>query len=153
MSEETIVKAIQGALRERGIEEEVVAAGQFSPRGQSGGLFVGALAGDEIAGGAGFVAGSLAGRHAAGALSGLPDRMLVGVTATTVYGFAGASRRKEPTELIFQVARDGLTAKVHPRLNVRVLELIHHDTGSRIELEGSRVPVTHSKDVIQALTG
>jgi hypothetical protein len=35
---------------------------------------------------------------------------------------------------------------------VRVLELIHDDTGSTIELEGSRVPVTHAKDVIDVLT-
>jgi hypothetical protein len=33
-----------------------------------------------------------------------------------------------------------------------VLELIHHDSGSRIELEGNRLPVTHSKDVIDILT-
>ncbi|MDQ3876163.1 MAG: hypothetical protein M3322_11580 [Actinomycetota bacterium] len=161
MSEEKIVSAVQGALRSRGIEEEVIAAGQFNPRGHSGGLFVGALAGDEAGGllgggageAAGFAAGSLSGMHAAGAVSGLPDRMLVGVTTTTVYGFAGASRSKEPTDLAFQVPRDGLTVKVHQRPNVRILELIHDDTGSRIELEGNRLPVTHSKDVIQALTG
>jgi len=33
-----------------------------------------------------------------------------------------------------------------------VLELIHPESGSRIELEGNRVPLTHSKDVIEALT-
>jgi hypothetical protein len=38
-------------------------------------------------------------------------------------------------------------------VNVRVLELIHDDSGSRIELEGSRLPVTHSKDVIDILAG
>ncbi len=159
MSEEKMVAAVQAALRTRGIEEEVIAAGQFNPRGHSGGLFVGGLAGDEVGGllgggageAAGFAAGSLSGMHAAGAVSGLPDKMLVGLTATTVYAFAGASRSKEPTELAFQVPRDGLTAKVHQRPNVRVLELIHEDTGSRIELEGNRLPITHSKDVIEAL--
>ncbi len=50
------------------------------------------------------------------------------------------------------VAREGLTTKVHQRLNVRVLELIHEDSDSRIELEGSRLPATHSKDVTQALS-
>jgi hypothetical protein len=30
-------------------------------------------------------------------------------------------------------------------VNVRVLELIDSATGSRIELEGNRLPVTHSK--------
>jgi hypothetical protein len=71
----------------------VVAAGQFNPRGHTGGLFAGGLAGGE-AGGAlgaaadavGTAAGSLAGMHAVDAASGLPEMMLVGVTATTVYG-------------------------------------------------------------------
>jgi hypothetical protein len=40
---------------------------------------------------------------------------------------------------------------VHQRVNVRILELIDSTTGSRIELEGNRIPVTHSKDVITAL--
>lgn len=156
-----MVEAVQEALRERGIEDEVVAAGQFFPRGFTGGLFVGGLAGDEVGGAlggavgeaAGFAAGSIGGMHAAGAARGLPERMLVGVSAENVYGFAGASRRKVPKELAFQVPREGLTVQVHRRVNVRVLELIHEDTGSKIELEGSRVPVTHSKDVIRALTG
>jgi hypothetical protein len=34
-----------------------------------------------------------------------------------------------------------------------VLELIDDASGSRIELEGSRLPVTHAKDVIAVLTG
>jgi hypothetical protein len=42
---------------------------------------------------------------------------------------------------------------VHARVNVRVLELIDGATGPRIELEGNRVPVTHSKDVFEALGG
>jgi MMPL family len=161
MSEANMVNAIRSALRTRGIEDEVVAAGQFNPRGHSGGLFVGALAGDEVGGAvggavgeaAGFGAGSLAGMHAAGAMRDLPDKMLVGVSASTVYGFAGVSRRKEPKELAFQVPREGLTVRVHPRVNVRILELIHEASGSRIELEGSRVPVTHTKDVIKELSG
>jgi hypothetical protein len=45
-----------------------------------------------------------------------------------------------------------LEAKVHQRVNVRVLELIDPESGSRIELEGMRLPITHSKDVIQELT-
>ena len=43
--------------------------------------------------------------------------------------------------------------KVHQRANVLVLELIHPETGSRIELEGNRLPITHSKDVISELSG
>lgn len=155
MSEERMVELVQGALREGGIEDEVVAAGQFNPRGHSGGLFVGGLAcGDAGSrlGGVGTGAGSLAGMRAADAASGLPAKMLVGASASTVYGFAAPTRHDEPTALAFQVPRAGLTVKVHRRVNVRVLELIDEASGSRIELEGNRLPVTHSKDVIQALT-
>ena len=78
--------------------------------------------------------------------------MLIGVSEQAVYGFAGRSRSKEPSELVFQVPRDNLDVKVHQRANVRVVELIDK-SGSSIELEGSRLPITHSKDVIDALTG
>jgi hypothetical protein len=159
MSEENMVEAVQKALQTRGIEDEVLAAGQFNPRGHSGGLFVGGLAGSDaetklggLAEGVGLAAGSLAGMHAADAAAGLPDTMLLGVTATTLYGFAGRSRRAEPTDLAFEVPRAGLTATVHQRVNVRVLELIDEASGSKIELEGNRLPITHSKDVIEALT-
>jgi hypothetical protein len=120
MSEERMTELVQGALAARGIEDEVLAVGQFNPRGHSGGMFTGGL---------------------------------VGVSATTVYGFAAATRHSEPSDLVFQVPRAGLTAKVHQRVNVRVLELIDPASGSRIELEGNRLPLTHSKDVIDALGG
>jgi hypothetical protein len=160
MSEENMVEAVQAALAKRGVEDKVTAAGQFNPRGHSGGLFVGGLAGSDVGGalgeaaeGVGMAAGSLAGMRAADAASGLPGYMLLAVTDTTVYGFAGRSRRAEPTDLVFEVPRAGLTAKVHQRVNVRVLELIDDESGSTIELEGNRVPLTHSKDVIEALSG
>jgi hypothetical protein len=140
-------------------KRSVVAAGQFNPRGHTGGLFVGGLVGGDAGGLLGGVgqavgtgAGSLAGMRAADAASGLPAELLVGVSATTVYGFAAPTRHDEPTALAFQVPRAGLTAKVHQRVNVRVLELIDDASGSRIELEGNRLPVTHSKDVIEALS-
>ena len=146
------------ALAKRGVDDEVLAVGEFNPRGHTGGLFVGGLAGGSagdklggIAGGVGVAAGSLAGERAADAAVGLPGWMLIGVTATTVYGFAGR-RNAEPTELVFEVPREGVTAKVHQRVNVRVLELLDEASGSRIELEGNRVPLTHSKDVIDELT-
>jgi hypothetical protein len=155
-----MVELLQGALEARGIEDRVEAAGQFNPRGHSGGMFVGGLlcgdAGRALGGvgeSVGVGAGSLAGMRAADAASGLPDKMLVGVSATKVYGFAAPTRHSEPTALAFQVPRDGLTAKVHQGVNVRVLELIDDESGSRIELEGNRLPVTHSKDVIEALKG
>ncbi len=158
MSEEKMVELVQQALTERGVDDEVLAVGEFNPRGHTGGLFVGGLAGDEalgslggVADGVGVAAGSLAGMHMADAASGLPSWMLLAVTARTVYGFAGR-RSKEPTDLAFQVPREGLRAKVHQRVNVRVLELTDEASGSTIELEGNRLPVTHSKDVIDALT-
>jgi hypothetical protein len=160
VSEESMVEAVRAALEARGVDEEVVAAGQFNPRGHTGGLFVGGIAGGDAGGklggaadAVGTAAGSLAGMHAADAASGLPDTMLVAVTNSTVYGFAGRSRHKVPTDLAFEVPRASLTAKVHQRVNVRVLELIDEASGSAIELEGNRLPVTHSKDVIEALTG
>jgi hypothetical protein len=160
MSEEKMVGLVQGALGARGIEDNVVAAGQFNPRGHTGGLFVGGLVGGDagsLLGGvgesAGMATGSLAGMRAADAASGLPAKMLIGVSATTVYGFAAPTRHSEPTALAFQVPRSGITVKVHQRVNVRVLELIDDASGSRIELEGNRLPVTHSKDVIEALRG
>jgi hypothetical protein len=156
LSEENMVEAVTEALAARGIDDEVIAAGQFNPRGHTGGLFVGGLAGGELPGvgdAIGTAAGSVAGMHAADAASGLPDTMLVGVTATTVYGFAGRSRRQVPTALAFEVPRAALEANVHQRVNVRILELIDEASGSTIELEGNRLPVTHSKDVIEALTG
>ena len=159
MSEERMAGLVQDALAAAGINDEVLAAGQFNPRGQSGGLFAGGFAGSEAggvlgeaAGAIGLGAGSLAGMHAVGARSGLPDKMLVGVTATTVYGFAAPTRHSQPTALAFQVPRAGLTVQVHQRVNVRVLELIDEASGSRIELEGNRLPVTHSQDVIAALS-
>jgi hypothetical protein len=159
MSEEKMVELVQEALVKRGIEDEVVAAGQFNPRGHTGGLFIGGVAGGDVGsvfGGmgdaVGTAIGSLEGMHRIDEASGLPAKMLVGASASTVYGFAAPTRHDEPTALAFQVPRAGLTVKVHQRVNVRVLELIDEASGSRIELEGNRVPLTHSKDVIEALT-
>jgi hypothetical protein len=160
MSEEGMEHAVQEALAREGIAEEVLAAGQFNPRGHSGSMFVGGLAGSEAGelGGSvgeavGTGAGVLGGMRANAVSSGMPQWMLVGVTADAVYGFDGRSRSKEPGAMVFRAERAGLEVKVHQRVNVKVLELIHPESGSRIELEGSRVPVAHTKDVISALTG
>jgi hypothetical protein len=160
MSEERMLELVQDALAAREIDDRVVAVGQFEPRGHTGGLFVGGLLGGDAGGLLGAVgeavgtgAGALAGMRAADAGSGLPNQMLIGVSETTVYGFAAPTRHSEPTALAFQVPRAGVTAKVHQRVNVRVLELIDDASGSRIELEGNRLPVTHSKDVIEELAG
>ena len=159
-AEKKMIDLIQAALVASGSEDEVIAAGQFNPRGHSGGLFVGGLVGSEAgdllggaAGDVGLAAGSLAGMRGADAAAGLPAKMLVGVSASKVYGFAAPTRHSKPTALVFQAPRAALTVKVHRRLNVRILELIDDASGSRVELEGSRIPATHSKDVITALTG
>jgi hypothetical protein len=155
-----MVELVQDALRERGIDDEIIAVGQFNPRGHTGGLFAGGLLGGDAGSGLGSLgesvgvgAGSLAGMRAADASSGLPSDMLVGVSETTIYGFAARTRHDEPTDLTFRVARSGITAKVHQRVNVRVLELIDDESGSRIELEGNRLPLTHSMNVIALLRG
>lgn len=158
MSEEAMERAVQQALAREGVDEEVVAAGQFNPRGHTGSMFAGGLAGGELGGAAGSVgeavgevAGVAGGMNANESATGLPQWILVGVTASAVYGFDGRSRSKEPGAMVFKAERSGLEVEVHQRVNVRVLELIHPETGSRIELEGSRLPVAHTKDVIAAL--
>jgi hypothetical protein len=160
MSEEGMEHAVQEALAREGITDEVLAAGQFNPRGHEGSMFVGGLAGSSVGelGGSvgeavGTATGTIGGMRAHDASTGMPEWMLVGVTANAVYGFDGRSRSKEPGAMVFKADRAGLEVKVHQRVNVRVLELIHPESGSRIELEGNRVPLTHSKDVISALTG
>jgi hypothetical protein len=156
-----MIELVQGALAERGIDDRLEAVGQFNPRGHTGGLFVGGLTGSDVGGtigGAvgdaiGLGAGSIAGMHANDAASGLPVSMLVAVSPTTVYGLAAKTRHSEPTAILFQLPRAQLDVEVHQRVNVRVLELIDEASGSRIELEGNRLPVTHSKDVIDHLEG
>jgi hypothetical protein len=157
MSEESMVEHMNEALASAGIDDTVTAVGEFYPRGHTGagfaGGFIGGDLGDTLGGTAGAVgdaAGYLAGVHAHDAASGLPGQMVVGVSPTTIYGFSG--NRVHIKELVFRVPREDTEAKVHQRVNVRVLELIHGSSGSRIELEGNRLPITHSKDVIAELT-
>ena len=152
-----MVEIVNEALATQGIADTVMSVGEFYPRGHTGAGFAGGLIGGD-AGGAigslgdsvGTAGGYLAGARAHDATTGLPEKMLVGVSETTVYGFAG--NRAHPKALVFRLPRNGLEAKVHQRVNVRVLELIDTESGSRIELEGMRLPITHSKDVIQELT-
>jgi hypothetical protein len=158
MAEEQMIQAVQTALQEQGVGEEVVAAGQFMPRGHTGSMFAGGLIGDSLgsaAGGLGdsigTVGGSMAGARLHDHARGLPGNLTLGVTASHVYGFDAKHRRGPVGPLVFRIPRETLEAKVHQRVNVRVLELIETTTGSRVELEGSRIPLTHSHDVIVAL--
>jgi hypothetical protein len=159
MSEERMRELAQESLRQRGIDDQIIVAGQFSPRGRTGAGFVGGMLGSDLGGtmgsigdAVGTVAGYEAGTHLAEAESGMPNEMIVGVSASAVYGFAAATRHSTPHGLVFQVPRANLTAHVHQRVNVRILELVDEASGSRIELEGNRLPMTHSKDVISELT-
>jgi len=143
MSEASMLALVQSALGTAGISDVLIAVGEFEPCGRVSATFGGGLVGNEV-GDAVFVS-------VGDACGGLPPQMLVAVSQSTVYGFAAPSRRREPTDLAFQLARDTLRVKVHKRVNGRVLELIDAATGARIELEGSRAPATHSKDVISLL--
>ena len=154
-----MIELAQAALDHFGIDDTVEAVGQFAPRGQSGAMFAGGMVGGDVGGAAGDLAGGLglgaglaAGRAASSASSGLPPTVMVAASASTVYGMHARTRRREPDSILFAVPRAGLTVTVHQRVNVRVLELIDEQTGARIELEGNRLPVTHSKDVIHVLT-
>jgi hypothetical protein len=78
---------VHRALEARGIDDEVIAAGEFNPRGHSGAMFAGGLAGGEVGEklgglgeGVGVATGSLAGMHASDAASGLPEAILIEVS-------------------------------------------------------------------------
>jgi hypothetical protein len=154
-----MVERVQEALAQLGIDDEVVAAGMFFPRGHSGAMFAGGMVGGgiggelgRVAGDVGLVAGAIGGGKAADAASGLPERMMVAVSASTVYGFdTQREHGREPTDLIFRLPRSRLEVRVHQRVNVRVVELIDETTDSRVELEGERIGTFHVSDVIDAL--
>ena len=139
------------------MDDKLIAAGVFLPRGHFAGAFAGglvadALVPDGLAGSIAEAGGVMAGMAAADAASPLPDRSFVAVSATHVYGFDSEREYgRHPTALVFAVERAGLTVNVHQRVNVRVLELIHGSTGSAIELEGPRLPGFHAGSVIDAL--
>ena len=146
-----MVELAQAALDHHGVQDTIVAVGQFTPRGASGSRMAGGLIGDDLAGGVGLGAGMIAGAKANAAASGLPPMVMLAVSESMVYGMHSRSRRQEPDEIIFTVPRDGLEAKIHQRVNVRVLELANERTGQSIQLEGNRLPITHSKDVMELL--
>ena len=158
MSEENMVKLAQAALDDHGVEDTIIAVGVFKPRGSSGAMLVGGIAGGQIAGsfaevasGLGLGAGMVAGGKAQSQASGLPLWVHIAVSESTVYGMQTKSRRKEPHTILFAIPRERLTANVHQRVQVRVLEHVEED-GTKLELEGSRLPITHSKDILEILT-
>src|SRR5262245_45472447 len=107
MSEESMMSLVQQALDRDGIQDQVTAVGEFYPRGHTGGLFAGIMIGGDIGeafGGVGqavgVAVGSLAGMKATDTASGLPGRMLVGVSEKAVDGLQSKSRNREPTALV-----------------------------------------------------
>jgi hypothetical protein len=159
VKEAQMVDKLQDALARLGIEDEVVAGALFFPRGHFGGAFAGGMIGGDLgdrvgglAGGMGMAGGVIAGQRAADAAWGLPERMLVGVSATTVYGFnTHREHEREPTDLTFKLPRSQLDVRVHQRVNVRVVELIDKATGAKVELEGARLPGFHVGDFLDAI--
>jgi hypothetical protein len=157
MNEQELIERSAEVIARAGTAEEVVAAGIFNPRGHTGAMFAGGLIGDSAGGplgnlvsSIGTAGGALAGAKIHDAASGLPEWLVVAVTPTSVVGF-DTDRRRRPSGIIFRLPRAALETKVHQRVNVRVLELIHRDSGDSVELEGNRVPMLHTNDVIKAL--
>ena len=162
MAEKDMIAAVQAALDHHGIDDTIREVGQFEPRGMTGSMFAGGMIGGDVGGAFGQVGdtigtavGALGGLAANAESRGLPRQMLVGASDAVIYGFkmSEGGRRKEPHELVFRVPRAAVDVRVHARVNVRVLELIDGETGSKIELEGNRLPVTHSHDLIRFLAG
>ena len=125
-----MIELVQEGLETSASSDRIVAAGEFAPRGHSGSAFVGGLVGDEVAGSVGGAVGTIGGQRSSDAESGLPSSMIIGVSDAAVYGFAG-NRTRLHTGLLFRLDRSDVTAEVHQRVNVRVLELIDGATGSR----------------------
>jgi hypothetical protein len=59
MSEEDMIKAVQVAVDDAGIDDTIREVGQFEPRGMTGSLFAGGFIGDELAGSIGGAVGSV----------------------------------------------------------------------------------------------
>jgi hypothetical protein len=157
VKEQELVDRVAGVLAEDGAPDEVLAAGVFNPRGHTGAMFAGGFAGDgagsrlgQLGASIGTAGGAVAGARIHDAASGLPQWLVVAVTPTSVVGL-DTDHRRRPTGVIFRLDRARLEAKVHQRVNVRVLELIDRDTGAAVQLEGNRVPTLHTGEVLKVL--
>jgi hypothetical protein len=155
-----MVKRAQEALEKAGVQDTITAAAVFLPRGHFAGAFAGGLVGggigdavgSNLTGSVGTGFGAMAGMKAVDAAADVPARTMVAVSDSKVYGFdTEREYGRHPTDLVFALDRSDLEAKVHQRVNVRVLELIHGPSGDAIELEGPRLPGFHAGNVIDAL--
>jgi hypothetical protein len=160
VNEHEMVKRAQEALGKAGVDDTITAAAVFLPRGHFAGAFAGGLigggigdaVGNNLAGSVGTGFGAMAGMKAVDEAADVPARTMVAVSDTKVYGFdTEREYGRHPTDLVFALDRSDLEAKVHQRVNVRVLELIHGPSGDAIELEGPRLPGFHVGSVLDAL--
>lgn len=157
-----MVAALQAALDDQGIDDRIEVVGEFEPKGASKAMILGGMLGSSIGGefgnlgdAVGLGVGFAAGRRGNADGAGLPKSLVVGASATTVYGFKTARRGRnhEPEVLLFRIPRSDLEVHVKGRVNVRLMELVDTTTGAKVELEGNRLPVTHSHDLMEHLAG
>ena len=162
------------AVAAAGIDDEILAIGEFQALGASKhmveGATVGGLVGSLIPGGkdmgniVGVVAGQQAGaRYETSDANGV-FRWLLAVSPTKVYVLVPAnpdaglnSQAKDllAGAVVLQQTFDraDLEITVKARFAVRTLTLEDHATGEKLELEGVRHGGYHATDVIHALTG
>ena len=170
MSDETMVALVQRALDDRGVKDEVVAVGEFNPRGHSGGLFVGGLAGGEVGGVLGVGEAAGAGRRLLGwdacrrcRVRTTRRRCSIGVSSTAVYGFAARTRHDEPTDLVLRSAplrahgeRPQAGERPRPRADRRCLRLQDRARGQPATgdaFEGRDRSPRRLRDLLRGLAG
>ena len=155
--------------------DDVQIAGLFSPRGASGHRFVGlivgnavgAVVGSELGGAAGDQIGQLVGGSAgmvAGeasvadhndeAMAGGTINFVVAVSPTKVYILQPQSSMaitRENLGLAYEFDMATLAVTLHARVSVRTMTLEDTTTGDKLELEGTRVGWSHSKQTMKFL--
>jgi hypothetical protein len=160
MDEHEMVQVTQAALGRVGVDEQVLAAAVFHPRGYRSAAFVGGMAGAGVGGlmgeagdTLGATVGVTAGLQTTEATLGQPRFTFIAVTATHLYGFAG--RREDgvvqPAELLWTLERDHTQVSVHSRILMSVLELEDLPTGTKLAFEAERSPMFRTKFVLAAL--
>jgi hypothetical protein len=162
MEEQQLLGMAERALARAGLEDSVVAAGVFHPRGfHAAGLvggLGGSLVGGAIGGGAGDAVGMAVGVPAAmdsvGELTGQPRFTVIAVSPTAIYGFEGHRDGEfEVRGLLWSVEREQAAVSVHSRISMRVFEIEDLRTGRRLAFEAERSPNFRTKFVLAALHG
>lgn len=161
------------AVAASGIDDEIIAIGEFQALGASKHMIEGSMAGGMIgsmipgSGDMGNIVGLVAGQQV-GARVGTSDedgvfRWLLAVSPTKVYVLESANPQaglKSQAQdllagavtLVQTLDRSALEVTVKARVAVRLLTLEDPTTGTKLELEGVRHGRYHATDVIHALT-